>query len=604
MEKEYRMKFHNLSSFTSRLLLCAAVATSLTDASGGTLTVKFARATEVEIDGVVQSFAANSTFTPTAIPCIYKMRPAGLSSDQRTFAIVSDGNYDAIKDTNYRIPCLGDGNWVRVALNPYPAADTNVTLTAYKVNKVYYVDEKNGSDTYDGTAATHEENTDHGPKATLQAAHDVAATGSDANGYPVVLVAPGFYSNEVHTASYTASGTTTTSNRRLVSTKNIAFVASEGPEKTFIVGAPDPATEGNGADAIGGVWMQTTTKPAYIQGFTIMGCYSPASQAGLAHYGSAFNGCGSHRVGAIDCIISNNYAVSKYPATYYGFYQRTKIMENETKQYVTSKGYFISCVFAGNRLTYGNNTGNGYALHDGGNESLFCTYDLRNALNPTGRKQLHNEASSNKSYLRACLVYGLTDKSTINATYWTDSQAVDSPDFVDADARDYRLGALSPAIDAISYESLAGKSRFVVASDILGGQRIYNVKVDIGAVEYDWRSAFAEGVGKNLTITDASPYVTTNATGGLLIPSGALAGMVAAGGKYSFVFEISTGTLEAFVGGVSKGVYSAAGEQVVSLSIPDATTEFRFVFTPDSETPGMAVLKQIASNKGLVIIFR
>ena len=111
-------------------------------------------------------------------------------------------------------------------------------------------------------------------------------------------------------------------------------------------------------------------------------------------------------------------------------------------------------------------------------------------------------------------------------------------------------------------------------------------------------------VGGGIARTDVSPSVTTNATGGLLIPSGALAGTVAAGGKYSFTFEISGGTLEAFVGGVSAGTYSAAGEQTVNLNIPDATTEFRFVFTPDSESPGSAVLKQIASNKGFLLIFK
>ena len=81
-------------------------------------------------------------------------------------------------------------------------------------------------------------------------------------------------------------------------------------------------------------------------------------------------------------------------------------------------------------------------------------------------------------------------------------------------------------------------------TDVYGTPRILNGAIDIGAVEYDWRPAFAQAVGKNLTLTDVSPSVTTNAAGGLLIPSGAVAGTVVKGGKYVFAFTLSGGSLE------------------------------------------------------------
>jgi len=140
--------------------------------------------------------------------------------------------------------------------------------------------------------------------------------------------------------------------------------------------------------------------------------------------------------------------------------------------------------------------------------------------------------------------------------------------------------------------------------DVYGNPRVMNGAIDVGAAEYDWRPAFAQAVGSGLAITDVSPSVTTNAAGGLLIPSGAVAGTVAKGGKHVFAFTLSGGSLEAFVGGESAGVYSDAGGQSVVLDIPDAATEFRLVFTPDAENPGSAVLTKIASNRGFVISVR
>jgi len=49
---------------------------------------------------------------------------------------------------------------------------------------------------------------------------------------------------------------------------------------------------------------------------------------------------------------------------------------------------------------------------------------------------------------------------------------------------------------------------------------------------------------------------------------------------------------------------ASAGEQTITVDIPDSETEFRIVFTPDAETPEAAILKQIAANRGFVLIYR
>ena len=460
--------------FYSILALAAAFAIT---AYGGTLTVKFGSAMDVEIDGVVHSFAKNDTFTPTTIPCIYKMRPGDMGANDRTFAITGT---DKIVDANfYRMPMYGEGNWVRVALDPYTNVSTTVTLTGIKATGVFYVDAENGDDDLDGTADDEHRDTStgKGPKKTLKAAYD-AVTGS----YPIVLAAPGFYSNGVAVASYTTSGKTSTSNRRLVVTNNVAFIATGGATNTFIIGAPDPETGGNGDNAVGGVYMKTSSEPAYLQGFTITGCYSPAasSQAGHGNYGTAFGGA-TLRAYCLDCIISNNHAATQYPASNYGVILRTKIIDNESPGFLSNNGVFISCVFSRNRV--GTDTGYVASGLQTYAHSYFCTYDLRNDTNPDGRKRLQGNSCSYYSGL----VIGLTSESSVSADIWHDSRASDNPVFADVGAYDYRLGALSPAIDASSYETdLDDFARRAMTADIDGRMPVYHDgKVRLGAVWND-----------------------------------------------------------------------------------------------------------------------
>ena len=86
--------------------------------------------------------------------------------------------------------------------------------------------------------------------------------------------------------------------------------------------------------------------------------------------------------------------------------------------------------------------------------------------------------------------------------------------------------------------------------DFYGTPRILNGQIDIGAVEYDWRTTFNAEIGRRFKLTYASPTVTTNATGGVKLDgdAGALgeralpvcvAGMVTSAGPYEFRFERS-----------------------------------------------------------------
>ena len=580
---------------------CACMAYSV---CGGTLTVQFNSSMEVEIDGVVQSFAASDTFTPTAIPCVYRMRPI-LANGERTFGI--KGSDEVRSEPYWRFPQYGDGNWVRVALNPYPSADTTVTLTGYKTSNFYYVDSEHGDDDWDGSTATiptqeviDAGGTVPGPKKSLQAANDTA-TGS----YPIVFAAPGVYNAGV--ATNYSSGTSNPCVRRLVSTKNnIGFIATEGAEKTFIVGAPDTSgTDGKyGSESIAGVYMQPPAGNAqFLQGFTITGCYSPAAQSGANQYGMGFCS-GAHRAYCLDCVISNNYAVSQGSASYYGVIERTRIMENESNQFVTRNGVFISCVLARNRIIMSDSTASNRAQQQKA-YSYFCTYDLRSSRQASGRKRLEDD----DSLIYAAIVCGLTEKSstTTNATRWLNgSRAIDDPKFVNVSARDYRLAGDSPAIDALSYaDDIGGVARRVISScDAYGAQRIMNGAIDLGAAEYDWRPTFALVLSKDFTVEYAAPSVTTNAAGGLLIASGDITGRFAEAGKYSLRAFIGGGSIYVYVGDVLVKTCSEIGEQTIGFAVSDPEEEVRIVYVPDAGNPVMAILWRFSGPPGLRLIVR
>ena len=303
----------------------------------GTLTVKFGTEMDVEIEGEIRRFAKNDTFVPTAIPCIYKMRPV-LAEGERVFTIYGNDNIKG--ERNCRFPLLGEGNWVRVAIDPYPVEDKTVELCAIKATGVFYVDATNGNDEWDGTADYENRNEElkKGPKKSLQAAND--AVTSD---YPIVLAAPGTYNTGC--ATNEVGGIKCI--RRLIVNKNIGFVATAGSAKTFIEGAPHSETVGRGADAISGVYMDVPNSGcAFLQGFTMMQCYSSATEMSYKEnqYGAGFATKG-YRAYCLDCVISNNSAYL-YSATYYGMIVRTKIYENIAWRKAAYGSVFASCIFA------------------------------------------------------------------------------------------------------------------------------------------------------------------------------------------------------------------------------------------------------------------
>jgi len=456
------------------------------------------------------------------------------------------------------------------------------------------------------------------PYKTIKAATDNALSGD------VIHVAPGTYGDAEGLPQQATEkckiGT------RVVIPEDVTIESTDGPEVTFIVGAEamggqiDNATYGTGTNAVRCVYANDG---AVLRGFTLTGGRGIGVLAGnggswtVDHAGAAFRAASSLGATLENCVVSNNIAYvgtiynsvvkncivvgnrglrggsnAVSPAGYQGSWHGSVIDGNYGHVTIYSAAAIENCTIgSGNKDTEGTGLPQVLYWYGGGDHAVINTAILG------GRFYMGGAA------VICCTNCLLVDDTYLNATMRARAYncIITNSASMQVDAK-YRpvLGSflgIDAGEAAYSSDALGDK-------DFYGTPRVLNGAIDIGAMEYDWRPTFAERVGKHLTFTDVSPSVITNAAGGVKIPSGALAGTVAVDGLYSFTFAISGGTLEAFVGGVSAGVYSEAGEQTLTLKIPDTTTEFRFVFTPDEENPGVAVLKKISSNKGFVITYR
>ena len=255
-----------------------------------------------------------------------------------------------------------------LCLLPPPVTVTYKKVTPKYATTVVYADAENGDDSWDGSSATHEADTLVGPKKTLQAAVDATPygaggyTGEDRNAeWSLVIAAGGTYDEGGAVASFLALSNRVciTENRRL------RLLAPEGPEKTVIVGAPDPDTQGLGTNAMRCAAIEA---PSVIQGFTMTGGYTEdnATESAGGRAGGVSGASSLSRVVA-DCIITNNFAGWGAGVRYLRA-DRCRIVGNNTKYGNGSSrtGHLVSCLLADQR-------GNIDTLVGGGSACYFTT---------------------------------------------------------------------------------------------------------------------------------------------------------------------------------------------------------------------------------------
>jgi hypothetical protein len=84
-----------------------------------------------------------------------------------------------------------------------------------------------------------------------------------------------------------------------------------------------------------------------------------------------------------------------------------------------------------------------------------------------------------------------------------------------------------------------------------------------------------------------------------------IAGTVNEVGMYEMFFNVTGGTLAVYVGG-DEVAASVEGqeEQSIQFKVADASSEIRFVFTPDEENSGYAILQRLSLMRGFTITIR
>ena len=229
-----------------------------------------------------------------------------------------------------------DRHWVM----PPPDVALVQTVNAATVY-VKYVDAESTE-----TAASQDGSQEH-PFSTIQAAID--SSNPDSSSSKVVLLRPGVYDKGYGLREWSAEGLSLKA-RATFGAKHIRIVGLEGPEKTFIVGAPDPDNlPANGGDGCGkGATMCIAMNSnGSVQGCTLTGGYSGTGPATGSGRGPIFSYGTDLQV--TDCIVTNN--VGRNHAVGTARFERCYIADNKGASGVFFGAKLIACVIGNNTIT-------------------------------------------------------------------------------------------------------------------------------------------------------------------------------------------------------------------------------------------------------------
>ena len=431
-----------------------AIQESATAAAGGLLFETGNISAPLVIGGRTNAFVNKTCVFPESYPTQYVV--SAVAGDNAICRLARRGQSRNGSNHNVLLgfaPRLDD----TLCLLPPPDAGTVATnfFEFASSGNVKWTDPVNGSDSNPGTEAE--------PYKTLKAAvESIPSSYTTDGGHYVIYAKKGVYDEGVMTSSYTYG------DFRLVveagAFGRLRIVAADGPEETFIVGAPNtPGTAGSvdgcGASAIRGVYI-TGRCDVSLQGFTITGCYS-LSQYNSHKYGAAVysynNGDETLRAQITDCIISNNFAFKSIVCG--GLLKRCRIENNTSKETIFSgrdgdsmtvnndNGTAAFCVFANNTLTEPSAT---QGLIGGAARVYNSTVvGTSSSGRVTGGKTgvslntiyFGGETVYGASTLENCVIWGCADTSAV-----TGDNVVDNPLFKARNDGDYRVGKSSPCV--------------------------------------------------------------------------------------------------------------------------------------------------------------
>lgn len=517
-----------------------------------------------------------------------------------------------------------DGTFVFVA----PTVGKALTLAPNFNAAVLHVDRAATAAAPDGTETA--------PYASLQAALEAVPSGT----FATVYVKAGVYDNETMTQTKQFGNINTpayTHKARAVVPENVSVVGA-GAETTFIVGADDPsadaADKGCGPNAVRCVAL---AKGARLSGFTLTGGRTDVGTT-MLNNGDDFHGGGVlAEFGTVetlatvtDCVISNCVA-RRGGGGFHGGYNRVSFLDNSVLQggngpAVRGNGagncFLANCVIDRNEgyatvyyptllnCTFGaDNTQNG---NKDGMVLIADSGDIRNCLflgknSAIGKTNAAGEVTATRFY--DCVFSPQMKAHLDKQNAKTDGNKV----FVDASCTATTELAvaddLTPVIGANAAVDAANADGYDAATwgemDVHGNpRRVNGRRLDVGAVEADWKAAYSAKLGRYVTVTAADPEVELVADG-VSLPAGAsLAATFGFAGRAN-----NTYVLKAAVAGNACAV-TRDGEPAVALKAGVSETWYKvgatglseFAFTSDAL--GATLLSSLQPGAGSLFILR
>ena len=391
-----------------------------------------------------------------------------------------------------------------------------------------------------------------------------------------------------------------TCSNRLYVTKGVGIVADGTKERTIIMGKADSAaTSAQRECTINSVrCVNIGNRYAYLKGFTITGGRAIAGAGGI------FNSV-ENRAAVVDCIITNNAANNSTGL--------------EPKAGGVNNAVCIGCYFDDNLLNGGAAATGGSAGWDssyincriaGGNiyasaVVLNCRLDNASGTSDNGKVTYRNcvVLKSKSYYEKKGIVFDncLFADDVPGLAGMFDENLAPKYGTVPVDYSESETDATATYNDM--FPGTWARFKNVGYG---GGQRIYNGKIDIGPVEYDWRGEFAKRLkGRSLSVAEATANVTTNAISGVTLSDGdsiAIDWMLQREGEYSFNVAVSgAGSASVTIDGEAASVLGGVCSFTVGEGETGSTKRIVVAFTGE----GSATVSGFSSPKtGLMVIVR
>jgi len=512
------------------------------------------------------------------------------------FAILSVPAGSMLLPEKFRVVGVEAINCKSAALSVVENENGGKTLYATFVRNSVYVS-PNGDD---GNTGADESN----PFKTLSHAVSVMSDG-------IIYAMPGTYEDGLCDV-----GDSQTQSRVHVSGR-VMLLSTAGTQQTIIKGqAP---TDG-GEHGSGAARCVTLDDGAVIQGFTLTGGYTYSDDDDAALYPQTLGGGVYAKSGSaiLDCNIYGNYA--RRGGGGYG-------------------GNYVRCTFGTNTISKGNWSGpdifgqrnpsrcfdcifrsqiHGY-VHVYQNCDLYnCTFTTEeyggvqyncNVYNCLIRSK-SNVTCANYTQYHNCVLAMQPNEKEGEVPVVVDCVITNLSDAIDADGR---LLKGSPAIDKGNRDHYldgwvaAGLDDSFLNGDFYGGQRIYNAKIDAGAVEYDWRGDYTDVVAKRrLEVVQASEDVESQEGESLKLADGA---------KFVMEWDSENGgvglRMECVASVVGAGALSVSMDGETIATVTEGVSSVTWKSTKDSHVlefsysgAGEALIGSFENRNGLRIRLR